>query len=108
MRQIQPLSQSQSKPGDNREQELTTDSVRVSPKIVLLNHFLRQCQQVAVQSLHPIYRPAEPVYRNYHPHSTQRPVDSDVLEAFFLSVEGPPQKVRDFLRLLTEANLRLK
>jgi hypothetical protein len=68
-----------------------TDKVRVAPNIRLVNKYLRKAKNVAVSSLHPVYGATDP----------------GVLEAFNLSLEGPPQHISYLHRLLSEANLKI-
>ena len=68
-----------------------TDKIRVAPDIRLLNRYLHKAKNVAVHSLQPVYATADP----------------DVVEAFNLSIEGPPSRISMLYRLLSDANLKI-
>lgn len=69
-----------------------TDQVKVEPrKIGLLNKYLNKVKRVAVHAIDPVYGV----------------VDGQVIEAFKLSLEGPPKHLSYFHRLLDDANLKI-
>lgn len=71
------------------QEHFITASLRVTPKIGLLNQYVQKVQKVAISAIDPVY------------------ADNHRLQAFNIRVEGPPRQMSYFYRLLSDANLKV-
>lgn len=70
-------------------ESLVTESLRVTPRIGLLNKYVQKVKKVAISAIDPIY------------------ADNNEIRGFNVRVEGPPRHMSYLHRLLADANMKV-